>query len=325
MNFPSLHGNWLDLIILIVVLFSILGSLNKKFWVVLTDFISFLASLLIALKFYRFAAGFLINNFSLPHSFANALGFLITAGVTEMALGLILIFLLGKVSYKFWRIRYQSLLNIIPSLGEALVVIAFVLTLALALPITPKIKEDITSSKIGGLIVSKTAGIEKNLNEIFGGVVEEGINYLTVEPGSGERIPLNIGKRELSVDGVSERGMFALVNEERVKRGIKELSWFEEAIPLARSYAMDMWTRNYFGHYSPEGEDVVGRLEKAGIKFNIVGENLALAPTLPIAMNGLMNSEGHRKNILDTNFKKVGIGVVDNKIYGKIFVQEFVD
>jgi len=64
---------------------------------------------------------------------------------------------------------------------------------------------------------------------------------------------------------------------------------------------------------------------EAGITFNVVGENLALSPTLLIAHTGLMNSEGHRKNILDPAFHHLGIGVIDNGIYGKIFVQIFTD
>jgi uncharacterized protein YkwD len=119
--------------------------------------------------------------------------------------------------------------------------------------------------------------------------------------------------------------MFNLVNTERQKAGIRSLTLREEAVPVARDYATDMWKRGYFSHYSPEGEDVVDRFKNAGISFNIVGENLALAPTLMIAHNGLMNSEGHRKNILDPSFGKLAIGVVDNGIYGKIFVQIFTN
>jgi uncharacterized protein YkwD len=52
---------------------------------------------------------------------------------------------------------------------------------------------------------------------------------------------------------------------------------------------------------------------------------LALAPTLATAHTGLMNSEGHRANILEPKFKRVGIGVIDNGVYGKMFVQVFTD
>jgi uncharacterized protein YkwD len=86
-----------------------------------------------------------------------------------------------------------------------------------------------------------------------------------------------------------------------------------------------MWERQYFGHISPEGRDIGDRLNAAGIGYSLAGENLALAPTVTTAQNGLMNSEGHRANILEPKFKKIGIGVIDNGIYGKMFVQVFTD
>jgi len=46
---------------------------------------------------------------------------------------------------------------------------------------------------------------------------------------------------------------------------------------------------------------------------------------LSTAHNGLMNSEGHRANILEPEFRKIGIGVIDNGVYGKMFVQVFTD
>jgi uncharacterized protein YkwD len=118
--------------------------------------------------------------------------------------------------------------------------------------------------------------------------------------------------------------MARLINEERKKIGVKELSWYPEAVVVARDHAQDMWQRSYFGHFSPEGENVGDRLTKADISYFFVGENLALAPTVAIAHTGLMNSEGHRENILDNDFEKLAVGVVDNGVYGKMFVQIFI-
>ncbi|MGD8744269.1 MAG: CAP domain-containing protein, partial [Candidatus Woesebacteria bacterium] len=138
-------------------------------------------------------------------------------------------------------------------------------------------------------------------------------------------VPLTVGSRRLSVDEASERAMIDMVNEERAKAGVGDLKVSVETQPVAREYARDMWERQYFGHYSPEGEDVVDRLEKEGLSYSIVGENLAMAPDATIAHNGLMNSLGHRSNILLEGYNRVGIGVVDNGVYGKIFVQIFTD
>ena len=66
-------------------------------------------------------------------------------------------------------------------------------------------------------------------------------------------------------------------------------------------------------------------MERYNIKFSAAGENLALAPNVSLAHQGLMNSPGHRANIMSGDFGKVGIGVVDGGIYGEMFVQEFTD
>lgn len=321
----NLSGNYIDLIILVVLSYFVSEAWRYGFWVVLADFLGFLASLLIALMGFSFAAGFLKSTFSLSHSLSNALGFLVTAGFSEAIISLILANLVKKIPGKFWKKPWNNLAGVIPALGQGLIIISFVLTLAIGLPITPKIKADISDSKIGGLLVTKTSGIEVRLKEIFGGLVEESLTYLTVKPGSNESIPLTSELRGLTVDQESEISMLKMVNEERKKRGISELVFRPETVPVARNHARDMWERQYFGHVSPDGEDIGDRLEKGNVAFTIAGENLALAPTLQTAHTGLMNSEGHRRNILDPEFKRVGIGVIDNGVYGKMFVQIFTD
>jgi uncharacterized protein YkwD len=123
---------------------------------------------------------------------------------------------------------------------------------------------------------------------------------------------LEIKKINLTVDEKSESQMFAKVNIERKKLAITELVWEPNLVPVARSHAKDMWERKYFSHYSPEGKDVGDRFMEANIKYSFAGENLALAPTVTTAHTGLMNSKGHRENILEPRFKKIGIGVIDN-------------
>ena len=119
--------------------------------------------------------------------------------------------------------------------------------------------------------------------------------------------------------------MLALVNRERTSRGLVALEMDAELRLLARDHARDMFKRGYFSHVTPEGKDPFDRMRAANIIFGLAGENLALAPTLDMAHDGLMNSPGHRANILNGGFRKVGIGVLDGGIYGRMFVQEFTD
>lgn len=322
---PSLNGNYVDLIILLILFYFASEAFRYGFWVILADFVSFLSSLLISLRAYKFTSGLLRQNFNLSHSIANALGFLVTAMVLEAFLSFLLGTLLTKLPKKLAKIKASKLLALLPAIGEGIVLVSFILTLIVGLPVKPSIKKDVTNSKIGSFLLTETTGIEKTLNEIFGGVIEDSLTYLIIKPGSKESVPISVEATELSIDTVSEAEMFKLVNKERAERGIPELIWSPEIVSVARAHARDMWEREYFSHYSPEGEDVGDRLDKRGIRYTLAGENLAMAPTLSTAHTGLMSSEGHRANILEPNFRKVGIGVIDNGIYGKMFVQVFTD
>lgn len=318
-------GNYIDLIIILVLLYFASEAFRHGFWVILVDFISFLGSILISLNLYKYASLFLRNNFSLPNSVSNAVGFLMVTIIMEGILGFILARFLHKIPEKYRKHKIINIFSLLPSLGEGLILVSFFLTLAISFPIKPSIKSDIVSSKLGGLILNKTVVVEKWVNEIFGGVIQDSLTYLTVKPGSNEKIPILTSKDKLSVDETSEKELFNLVNNERQKLGIEKLTLDPKITQVSRNYANYLWTNHYFGHISLDGKDVGDRLKLAGIKYEIAGENLALAPTVITAHNGLMASEGHRDNILDTRFNKIGIGVVDNGIYGKIFVQVFTD
>jgi uncharacterized protein YkwD len=73
------------------------------------------------------------------------------------------------------------------------------------------------------------------------------------------------------------------------------------------------------------GKTPFERMREGGVQFSAAGENLALAPTVQIAHDGLMNSPGHRANILNPRYRRVGIGVADGGMHGKMFTQNFAD
>jgi uncharacterized protein YkwD len=64
-------------------------------------------------------------------------------------------------------------------------------------------------------------------------------------------------------------------------------------------------------------------MRASGVKYLSAGENLALGQTLSICHTGLMNSPGHRANILDNSYGRVGIGVLDGGMHGLMITQNF--
>lgn len=118
--------------------------------------------------------------------------------------------------------------------------------------------------------------------------------------------------------------MLELVNAERAKAGVKPLTWDANIAKVAYVKAKDMVDNNYFSHTSPTYGSPFDMMKNFGIQYRSAGENLAGYSSVEGAHSGLMNSDGHRKNILNPNFTHIGIGVEKSPRYGYVFVQMFV-
>ncbi len=121
-----------------------------------------------------------------------------------------------------------------------------------------------------------------------------------------------------------ERQMWELVNAERTSRGLKALEIHPGLVKLARLKSQDMITHNYFAHQSPSYGSPFEMMQKEGIGYRFAGENLAGASTVERAHQALMNSPGHRANILNPNYTHIGIGIVSGGPYGQMFTQMFI-
>ncbi len=120
------------------------------------------------------------------------------------------------------------------------------------------------------------------------------------------------------------RLMLAAINTERASRGLAPLELDADLSKIASSYASDMATRNFFSHTSPDGDDPFKRMDRAGYHYGYAGENIALDQSPTSAAEALWHSEGHRENILEPHYQKVGIGAIQSA-KGEIFVEDFSD
>lgn len=121
-----------------------------------------------------------------------------------------------------------------------------------------------------------------------------------------------------------EQLMFDMVNQERVKAGVAPLKIDMRMVQSARTKSQDMIANNYFSHTSPTLGGFASLIRNAtGSDYSYVGENLAGNRTVEAAMKAFMNSEGHKKNILNPKYTHIGIGIVSGGPYGKMFTQHF--
>lgn len=110
-----------------------------------------------------------------------------------------------------------------------------------------------------------------------------------------------------------EYQLFDLTNSSRVEHQLPILNWDDHVKETARKHSMDMAKNTYFDHTNLEGQSPFDRLKEDHVVFHTAGENLAYGQFSSIfAHEGLMNSLGHRENILHNGFEYLGVGVAFN-------------
>lgn len=327
MSVSLLYGNWVDLVIIVFILLSVFEARKRGLIVGFLDFFGFLLSFIVALRYYLLISYIFAESFSFSKGISDAIGFFATAFLAEMVFAYILSYVASFIPMSILKSKANRVLSIVPPILTSLVTVSFIVTIALSLPIRGSLKKAIADSKIGGFLISKTHVVEKQLSAIFNQASLDTLNFLTISPDpiSGESVDLNFTVENYKVDKKAESAMFALINTERAANGLSLLEKNVQLRDLARLHAQDMFEKGYFSHIDMQGRSPFDRMDEIGISYHAAGENLALAPTVQIAHKGLMDSPGHRANILSSEFRKVGVGVIDGGIYGKMFVQEFTD
>ncbi len=119
-----------------------------------------------------------------------------------------------------------------------------------------------------------------------------------------------------------EKEVVRLVNEIRAENGLQALTYDWELSRVARYKSQDMKDAGYFSHTSPTYGSPFQMIRNFGITYKSAGENIAKGYTTPQAVvNGWMNSSGHRANILNASFNRIGVGyVADGHYWTQMFI-----
>src|SRR4051794_30460673 len=119
-----------------------------------------------------------------------------------------------------------------------------------------------------------------------------------------------------------EQRVVDLTNQERAKSRLPALKVDLTLSKMAHEKSRDMSANGYFSHTSPTYGSPFDMMKKYGITYRSAGENIAMGQRTPEeVVKGWMNSEGHRKNILSSNFNYIGVGYVSQ---GNYWTQEFI-
>ncbi len=116
-------------------------------------------------------------------------------------------------------------------------------------------------------------------------------------------------------------------NQERLRMGLPELRYNKDLEKAAQRHAVDMAKKNYFSHDGQDGSDLKDRVALTEYRYTNVGENLFWRTPdndPAYAVQGWMESPGHRKNMLDQQFTEIGLGYAVDQANGKhYYVQVF--
>ena len=314
--------NYVDLILLLVVLIALWSGWNKGFIAGTFDLLSWIGSILVAFWTYKPFADFIDDYIPTLGSWATPISFIIILIISRLILtGLFYRFI--PISRETHQNRANRALGLIPGAVNGVINAAIVAALLLAIPFSNDLSAVTRESRSAQMLAPKVEWLEDKLFPVFHDAMKKSINNMVVDPESKKTVNLKFTTTNVETREDLEGKMIFLVNEERKKQGLNALTFDKELTKVARLPSQDMFAKGYFSHYSPVGSTVADRLKTGGVKYLVAGENLALAQTLYIAHNGLMESPGHKANILHPKYGRIGIGVLDGGRYGLMITQVF--
>ncbi|WP_310734597.1 CvpA family protein [Azohydromonas caseinilytica] len=311
----------MDVLLGLIVLLGMWSGWRRGFIVAALELLCLVAALVAALWGYaRVAAGLEPH---LESAWARPLAFVGLFAVVRIVLGVLVLRRAHALPRQAHAHGANRALGLLPGAGSGLIDAMLAVMLLLALPLADGLTEATRDSRLAQRLVVPAEWVEARLAPIFNEAASRTLNRLTIQPESRERIALPFSVQNPRPRPELEARMLDLVNEARAREGLKPLRADPEAAGVARAHSHDMFARAYFSHISPEGADPFDRMRRGGLRFVMAGENLALAQTLELAHRGLMESPGHRANILRPGFGRVGIGILDGGRRGLMVTQNF--
>lgn len=316
--------NPIDVLLVILILLSVLNGYRRGFVHGVLDLAGWVLSLLAGLRYYEPLAQWFGPRIDLwSDVWDRPIAFVVVAVIVGVIVQVIGYWLLIRLPEDLRERRANQVLGVIPGFINGLIIVAITSALLLAIPLNEGLSERTRDSALVNRLAVYAEQLEAQLRPVFGDAIARSLNLLTIRPDSNERVELPFTVQNPRPRPDLEKQMLDLVNKERQANGLNPLAPDPELTEVARKHSADMFARGYFAHDTPDGLSPFDRMRAANVRFTTAGENLALAPTLPIAHTGLMNSPGHRANILRREFGRVGIGVMDGGMRGLMVSQEF--
>lgn len=315
--------NWVDLVLVLVVILAMWAGWQKGFILGIVDLLVWIGSLIAGFFTYKYVAGLIKQAIPALDVWTLPISFFLTILIARIILAFIFNRLLSTTPQHAHEHGVNQALGLLPGFVKGLLYATILAAILLALPISEAFTSQARNSQFAGRLAVGVEWLDNKLTPIFSDASRQTMNRLTVKPDSDETVNLPFTVKVYKPRPDLETKMLDLVNRERAKQGLKALQPDPQLTLVSRRHSADMFSRGYFSHHTPEGRDPFDRMRAANVKFLTAGENLALGQTLNICHEGLMNSPGHRANILRPQYGRLGIGVLDGGIRGLMITQSF--
>nr|WP_294901029.1 CvpA family protein [uncultured Pedobacter sp.] len=315
--------NYVDLILFLIISLSIYHGYRRGFILGFLELFALATSILVAFYFYQNTALILSKYIQLDERWNLPFAFLVTLLLSRFIIGAILYFLIKQLPLSLHKNKVNRYSGLIPGIIRGFFYASLVAMLFLFINLWGGLTQETRESYIANNLTQKIEFIDTKIASDISEQVKKSISKLTIEPESDQTVYLHFKVEHPVVNEKMENHLLVLVNEERRKFHLPLLVRDTALRTVARAHSLDMFKNGYFSHISLSGSSPFDRITAHHINYTQAGENLALAQTVEIAHIGLMNSPGHRANILNPRYGRVGIGIMDGGIYGIMVTQNF--
>ncbi len=315
--------NIIDLLLALIIVLGAWGGYQRGFIPGALGLLGLAVGLLFAFRTYHYVARLLDQYVKALAVWSLPLAFFLCYLFARMLFSALTSAIVGRGPREPQHGTTNRILGIIPGAINGLITSALISVLLLAVPLSDSLAAKTRESLITAALSPHLAWAGDQFAPIFDKALRHSMYRTTIDASSDKSIALPFSVEAPGIREDLEMKMLQMVNTERGKAGLPPLKPDPEMQAVARAHSRDMFARSYFSHVTPEGKTPSDRARAAGVRFLMAGENLALAPTLEMAHKGLMNSPGHRANMLHKGFGRVGIGVLDGGRHRLMITQNF--
>ncbi len=320
--------NWIDLVIVLIILVEVLLGLRVGFLRGVLDLAMVVAGILGGAVGYRMVADPLGRLLDIEGNAVNVLAFVLVVfvvqGILSLLIGMPLHAVLAAIRTLPPARWLDALLGILPGAGKGVLLASLLVVTAAVLPVGSRVNSAFEKSTLGQALLSRATTLTYRVQDLIGLDIADFTTGAEPDTEATRDLPFTVASG-LTVSHEDEHEMLQLVNQERERHGLASLTLDPLLQTAARDHCQEMFELGYFGHDSPVTGSPSDRLDSLGAEYIVTGENLAYAPDVDVAHQGLMDSTGHRANILSSQYRRIGIGVIESPSRGKMFTQEFAN